>query len=105
MTLQASIKAMHDDAGKWQDVSKTTNSAAQTAQGLTLSKVQLSWLSDDVGLLSSYEEIRAKAETLLHEATTTLSDLGTTLDQVANAYEQSDEKASNKFKGVWDPHR
>lgn len=105
MTLQASIKAMHDDAGKWRDASSTTSSAASTAQGLTLSKVQLSWLSDDVGLLSSYEEIRAKAESLLREATTTLGDLATTLDQVANAYEQSDEKASTKFKGVWDPHR
>jgi uncharacterized protein YukE len=105
MTLQASIKAMHDDAAAWRDVSTTTNSAASTAQGLTLSKVQLSWLSDDVGLLDSYEEIRAKAERLLHEATTVLGDLGNTLDQVANAYQQSDEKASTKFKGVWDPHR
>src|SRR5262249_37179744 len=100
-----SIKAMHDDAGKWKDVSSTANAASQTAQGLTLSEVQLSWLSDDVGLLASYEEIRAKAERLLHEATTTLGDLSTTPDQVANAYQQSDEKASTKFKGVWDPDR
>jgi uncharacterized protein YukE len=105
MTLQASIKAMRDDAGKWEDVSTTANNAARTAQGLTLSKVQLSWLSDDVGLLDSYEEIRAKTETLLHEAGTILHDLSTTLNQVATAYEQSDEKASTKFKGVWTPHR
>ena len=105
MTLQASITAMHGDAKLWKDVSDVTNAAAGTAQGLTLSKVQLSWLSDDVGLVDSYEEIRAKAERLLHEATTTLSDLSTTLDQVADAYQQSDEKARTRFKGVWDPHR
>jgi uncharacterized protein YukE len=105
MTLQASIKALRDDAGEWKGVSDTTKAAAQAASGMTLSTKDLSWASEETGVLASYEEIRAKAEMLLNEATTILDNLSTTLNDVASAYEQSDEKATQRFKGVWDPHR
>lgn len=54
------------------------------------------------GLLNSYAEIQNKAVMLLGEATTVYSDLSTALDQVASAYERSDEDAAANLKGVWD---
>ena len=105
MTLQVSIKAMRDDAALWAGVASVTDQAASAAAGFALSTRELSWASEETGLNASYEEIRAKTERLLHEATTTLNDLSGTLTYVAGEYERSDAEASAKFKGVWDPHR
>lgn len=105
MTLQASISALYHDAGSWDDVASVTRTAAGTAAGLTLDESQLSWASNPTGLLVTYEELRAKVERLLTEATTNLTDMASALRTVARAYENSDERASVRFDGEWEPVR
>jgi hypothetical protein len=103
MTLKAAIDALHDDAHLWQGVAATTANAKSAVDGLTLTEGELSWASRPTGLLSTYEEIRAKVAGLLGEATTNYNSLSSTLDRVAKAYETSDQAAQNRMKGVWDP--
>jgi hypothetical protein len=79
-----------------------TRLAGQEAGALSLGEPQLSWASVASGLLGSYAEIQAKVVMLLGEATGVYSDLSTALDQVASAYELSDEHAAARLEGVWD---
>lgn len=102
MTLQAAIKALRDDAGIWADVATTTSNAAKAAEGLTLTEGEMSWASRPTGLLTTYEEIRTKVQTLLGEATTNFNNLSATLNRVATAYETSDQAALNRMRGAWD---
>ncbi len=102
MTLKAAIEALRDDAGVWRGVAATTSSATNAVDGLTLSEGELSWASRPTGLLDTYEEIRSKVARLLAEATSNFEALSSTLDQVATAYETSDQAALSRMKGTWD---
>jgi len=102
MTVTAAISALRHDSQVWDEVARVTRLAGQEAGDLTLGESQLSWASAASGLLGTYAEIQTKAVMLLGEATTVYSDLSTALDQVASAYELSDEGAAIKLKGVWD---
>jgi hypothetical protein len=102
MTVAAAISALRHDSALWDEVAEVTRRAGQEAGALTLGESQLSWASAPTGLLNTYEEIRQKAAMLLGEATQVYADLSTALDQVASAYELSDETAARNLKGVWD---
>jgi len=104
MTLKASIQALHDDAKIWQDVADVTGKAAHEPEGFKLGESDLSWASQSTGLLDTYEEIRVKVARLLREGTDNFRSLSSALDKVAAEYEANDENASQKLKGIWDPH-
>ena len=104
MTVTAAISALRHDSGVWDEVSRVTRLAGQEAAALTLGESELSWAGVAGGLLGTYAEIHDKVVMLLGEATAVYSDLSNTLDQVASAYELSDENAAIKLKGVWDVH-
>jgi hypothetical protein len=105
MTLAVSIQAMREDAGGWKDVADVLNGAANAASGLTLTKKDWSFISDDVSLVEAYEEVRSNCERLLREGNTNLTALSNTLYTVANDYQTSDENAAQRYKGIWDPNR
>lgn len=105
MSLEAAIGALYHDADSWADVSTVTGKAAGAAAGLTLTEGALSWASIPTGLSSTYEEIRAKAQRLLTEGATNMSDMAATLRTVAKAYETSDANASRRFDNEWEPVR
>ena len=102
MTVTAAISALRHDSGVWDEAARVTRLAGQEAGDLSLGQSQLSWAGVASGLLGTYAEIQNKMVMLLGEATTVYSDLSTALDQVASAYELSDENAAVKLKGVWD---
>jgi hypothetical protein len=105
MSLEAAIAALYHDADVWADVSTVTGKASSAAAGLTLTEGALSWAGVPTGLRDTYEEIRAKAQRLLGEGTTNISDLAATLRTVAKAYETSDENAARRFDNEWEPVR
>ena len=102
MTVKAAINALRRDADLWDQVARVTDRAGQEAGALVLGESQLSWASVPSGLLDTYADIQRKTAILLGEATRVYSDLGATLDKVANAYKVSDENAAAQLKGVWD---
>ena len=104
MSVQAAIGALRHDADVWDQVSSVTKLAGQHARDLVLSETDLSWAASHTPLLGTYAEIQEKAATLLGEATTVFSGLSRALDQVAEAYQASDEEAATRLKGVWDVH-
>lgn len=102
MTVTAGISALHHDSAAWDEVAATTGRAGQEASALALGESQLSWASVPTGLLATYAEVQQKVVMLLGEATTVYAELSAALDQVAAAYELSDDNAARQFKGVWD---
>ena len=102
MTVKAAIEAMRHDSQVWDQVSSVARRAAEEADALTLGGSHLSWASVPTGLLHSYAEIQQKVAALLAEGAAVLGELSITLDEVATAYELSDERAAARFKGVWD---
>jgi len=101
----ASIKAMRDDAAGWAGVAAVLNLAAGAASTLHLTKKEWSFVADDVGLDSTYEQIRSTCERLLREGDTNIGALSNMLTTVANAYETNDEKASSDYAKIWVPKR
>jgi hypothetical protein len=102
VTVKAAIQALRHDVGVWDRVAQVTTVASQEAQGLTLTEADLSWAGNYTALLGTYAEIQQKTATLLTEAATVYTGLSAALDQVADAYELSDERAATQLKGVWD---
>jgi uncharacterized protein YukE len=105
MTLQASIKAMRDDAALWKGASDTLGEASGAAAQLDLTEQDLSFASVGTGVLTSYQQIQAKAERLLGEGRDVLATLSDRLYEVAAAYEENDAAASTKFDDTWEPRR
>jgi hypothetical protein len=103
-TVAAAIEALRHDATVWDEVSGVLDRAGQEAASLTLGESQLSWASVPTGLLDTYTEIQRKVAVLLGEGRTVTRDLSVTLDQVATAYQLSDERAAARFEGEWDVH-
>jgi dsDNA-specific endonuclease/ATPase MutS2 len=104
MTLKAALDALRYDAAAWENVSKEVATASTEAEGLTLTEADLSWASNPSGLLDTYAALQQKLTTLLDEGSQVFDGLSTTLDKVRTEYELSDERAAEKFKGVWDVH-
>jgi hypothetical protein len=102
VTLKAALDALRHDVGVWDEVSRVTDLAGQEARDLQLGEGDLSWAANHTALLNTYAQAQARAADLLGEATKVFTALSTTLDQVATAYEASDERAAADLKGVWD---
>jgi len=102
MSVVAAISALRHDCEVWDQVAAVTRRSGLEAGALTLGESQLSWASRPSGLLETYAEIHGKVIMLLGEATQVYAALSTALDQVADAYELSDEDAARRLQGVWD---
>jgi hypothetical protein len=102
MTVEAAIGALRHDAGLWDEVAHVTDRAARAARGLGLTEGDLSWASVNTPLLGTYLGIQQNTARLLDEATDVYLRLKTTLLEVADAYEASDQDAAQRLKGVWD---
>lgn len=105
MALQVAIDKMRADAGIWKKTSEVLDGASNSASTLTLGKSDLSFVSDEVGLLTIYEKIRSEVERLTAEGSNRTGALAETLLKVADAYQASDANASNLYGGIWNPTR
>jgi hypothetical protein len=103
-TVAVAVEAMRHDAAVWDEVSGVVGRAGQEAAALTLGEAQLSWASVPTGLLDTYQEIQRKVAALLGEGRDVTRGLSVTLDEVATAYQLSDDKAAARFDGEWDVH-
>jgi len=102
MSLTASIDALRNDAGVWDQVSATTSGAGTAAGTLGLTETSMSFAAGRTGLLDTYNALTARIAGLLAEGGDTQYQLAAALDRVATDYEASDERAAAKYQGVWD---
>jgi hypothetical protein len=102
MSVKAAIDALHDDAGRWDQIAGIVTSAGTAAELLDLTETTMSFAAARTGLLDTYNQLTARVAQLLQDAGETHRDLAVTLDQVAAAYEANDQRAAARFKGVWD---
>ena len=101
MTLKAAIDALRHDATVWDEVGSTTSGAGTAAAGLGLTETDMSFGAGQTGLVATYNALKDRVAHLLTDGGRVQQKLAVTLDQVASTYEASDERAANKFEGVW----
>jgi hypothetical protein len=102
MSLKASIDALRDDAGVWDQVSAATSGAGTAAGTLGLTETSMSFAASRTGLLDTYNALTDRVAGLLAEGGDVQYRLAGALDRVATDYEASDERAAAKYRGVWD---
>lgn len=101
-TVTVALEALTKDSGRWQETSTVLGTASSSCAALTLTDTQLSWASQDTGLQATYDELRAKVETLLREGSDETGKISRTLAHVRQVYESSDTQAIAQLHGVWD---
>ena len=102
-SITVALEALESDARLWEDASSTLGAAARSASGLALTSMTLSRVGEEVGLVSTCEEVRARVERLLREGETELQVIATTLRQIKTAYESQDAAQRSAFGGLWEP--
>ncbi|MGF1662623.1 MAG: hypothetical protein ACFCVG_09165 [Kineosporiaceae bacterium] len=103
MSLSAHLDALRDDARIWDGVAAATGEAAGAATGLGVGASAFSWAGPRTGLDATYEEVRAKVQRLLEQATDNFTEMGATLRDVADTYQAGDEQAVRRLDGAWEP--
>lgn len=104
MTLKTAIDALRNDAAVWDEISGVTAGAGTAAGLLGLTETTMSFAAGRTGLLDTYNLLNDRVAALLEDGSAVQHKLAVTLDQVAAAYEASDQRAAAQFKGVWDVH-
>jgi hypothetical protein len=99
--VTAAIDAIREDAKMWYDMAETVNTARRAAEGLGLGESQLSWASNDTGLLASYHAIHQKILTLLSEADANLQSQGLALNSAANGYERDEQNTLHQMRNIY----
>jgi len=102
MSVKASIDALREDAGLWDQVSSTASSAATAARTLGLTETSMSFAAGQTGLLDTYNALTERIAGLLAEGAASQYQLAATLDRVATDYTASDSRAATRYRGVWD---
>jgi hypothetical protein len=100
--MSVALDALAKDSGQWLETSHTLQTASGRCQGLRLTIHELSWLSEGTGLVATYEEVRTRVEELLNQGAGETGKISTTLAQVRQIYEGSDQHAIDELHGVWD---
>ena len=103
MSIDVALEALTADAALWEDASSTLNTAAWSASALTLTTSSLSNVAADVGLVTVYEQARARIERLLREGSEELQTIADTLRAVRTAYESQDASQRATYGGLWEP--
>jgi hypothetical protein len=99
--VQASIEALHQDAGVWSEMAGQLDTFGQVARGLTLSSFEFSGLGHLAGLDAVYAQLQQRMVALLAQGSTNFDNVAAALHTSADAYEQDERNAVHRLKNVY----
>lgn len=99
--LQASVQALHQDAGVWSGMATQLDSFVQTARGLSLSSFEFSGLGHLAGLDEIYATLQERVVSLLGEGSRNFDAIATALHTSADDYDRDERNAVHRLKNVY----
>lgn len=98
--VTVALGALHADAQKWAAAATQAQSARSAATGIHLGAAQFSYFGDQAGLTQTYATLQQKVAALLGQAATNFHNISTTLVQVANAYQDNEQKITGSLNSI-----
>jgi hypothetical protein len=99
--VEASIQALHQDAGVWSGMATELDSMGQAARGLTLSAFEFSGLGHLAGLDEIYAQLQARVASLLDQGSTNFDNIAVALHKSADDYDRDERDAVHRLKNVY----
>src|SRR5690349_7631092 len=99
--VEASIQALHQDAGAWSDMATQLDSFGQVARGLTLSSFEFSGLGHLAGLDAIYAQLQERVVSLLDQGSTNFDNVAVALHKSADDYDRDERNAVHRLKNVY----
>ena len=99
--VEASIQALHRDAGVWSGMATQLDAFGQVARGLSLSSFEFSGLGHLAGLDEIYASLQERVVTLLDQGSTNFDDIAGALHTSADEYDQDERNAVHRLKNVY----
>ncbi|MGX7827346.1 hypothetical protein ACTG9Q_19890 [Actinokineospora sp. 24-640] len=97
-SIQVATDALRSEAGVWTAQSDVMTSIARKAEGLRLSRVEAGLFQV---VFSAYEEALNTIVGRAGEGAARMTEMGTTLVQVANTYDQEEQANEHSLRGVY----
>ncbi|MBB5960384.1 hypothetical protein FHS29_007007 [Saccharothrix tamanrassetensis] len=95
--LNAALDAMRDDATVWATAADSLEAPRDEVTELPLSGAEMSMWAADLGLDRTYNEARAKVETVLSQAVAGFRELAVGLRAAADTYQREEEANLHSF--------
>jgi len=98
---QVALKALRDDADKWDACATDLGAAKSTAENLDLEALHFSYVADKLGVTASYQQFQNKMAGLLGQGQTMSANVATALRNSAQTYQQEEESGVHRMNNVW----
>ena len=99
--VEASIQALHRDAGVWAGMATQLDSFGQVARGLSLSSFEFSGLGHLAGLDDIYAQLQERVISLLDQGSSNFDNIATALHKSADDYDRDERNAVHRMKNVY----
>ena len=95
------LKALRDDADKWDHCAADLGAAKGTASNLNLEALHFSYIADKLGVTALYHQFQAKMVGLLGEGQTMSTSVAAALRNSAQTYQQEEEAGVHRMNKIW----
>jgi hypothetical protein len=99
--VQASIDALHQEAGVWSGMATQVGSMASTAQGLTLNAFHFTGLGHLAGIDEVYRDLQERIAGLLQQAADNFDNVAGALTTAADDYARDEANAVHRMKNIY----
>jgi uncharacterized protein YukE len=98
--VKVSLDALKADASMWAAAAADLRSAATVGDRLDLSRLQLTYMGEKVGLVETYQQIQAHLVSLLNQGASNFDHIAATLRNAADEYAREDAAGAHAIKGA-----
>lgn len=98
--VTVALDALRSDSWKWSAASANAITAQSAVDAQTLTMAQFSCYADAQGLTQTYDALQQRIRDLLGQASANFVKISTTLQQVAQTYQDNEHKITNSFNRI-----
>jgi hypothetical protein len=98
--VKTAVAALNADAAMWETAAGDLRSAAAVGDRLDLSRLQLTYLGDKVGLVEAYQKLQAHLVTVIGQGATNFDNVAAALRKAASDYQREDDAGAHAIDGA-----
>jgi hypothetical protein len=99
--VRVAVAALNADAAMWKQAAADLRTAAATGDRLDLSRLQLTYMAEKVGLVERYQQIQAQLVSVLYQGAANFDRIAATLRNAAEEYAREDAAGAHAIEGAY----